>query len=109
MNELALSREIVTMVADRVGDARVSKVVVEVGALVSVSPDALEFAFDLASEGTVLEGASLEVVSVPARARCLECGAEVKVSGPAEVCSCGSFELDPLGGTELNVRDVELV
>ena len=77
MHELALAQEILDVVAARSGGARVTRVVLEVGKLAAVLPDALRFCFDLAAEDTVARGASLEIVETPGRARCRGCGADV--------------------------------
>ena len=42
--------------------ATIIRVVVEIGKLAAVLPDALRFSFDVASEGTAAGGASLEVI-----------------------------------------------
>jgi hydrogenase nickel incorporation protein HypA/HybF len=62
MHELAIASAIVEMVVEVAGGKRVSRVVVEIGKLAAVLPDALRFSFDVASEGTSAAGAALEVI-----------------------------------------------
>jgi len=109
MHELAIAEEIVAIVADRTRGARVRRIVIEVGQLCAVVPDAMRFCFDLATEGTVAEGARLDIVEVPGRARCRVCGADVVLERPFGRCDCGSTDLEWLAGEELRIRDVELV
>ena len=109
MHELAIAEEIVAIVADRTSGARVRRIVIEVGRLCAVVPDAMRFCFDLATEGTVAEGARLEIVEVPGRGRCRACGSDVVLDRPFGRCGCGSTDLEWLAGEELRVRDVELV
>ena len=109
MHELAIAEEIVAIVADRTSGARVRRIVIEVGRLCAVVPDAMRFCFDLATEGTVAEGARLEIVEVPGRGRCRACGLDVVLERPFGRCGCGGTDLEWLAGEELRIRDVELV
>lgn len=61
MHELAISRNIVAIVADAAKGRRVRRVTLEIGRLSGVVPHAIEFSFDLVAEGTVLAGAQLEI------------------------------------------------
>ena len=108
MHELAIAEEIVAIVADRTSGARVRRIVIEVGRLCAVVPDAMRFCFDLATEGTVAEGARLEIVEVPGRGRCRACGSDVVLERPFGRCGCGGTDLEWLAGEELRIRDVEL-
>lgn len=64
MHELGLAMEIVDIVTRRAAGAKVRRVVVEVGALAAVLPDALAFSFELASDGTTAAGAELSIVEL---------------------------------------------
>lgn len=108
MHELAIAQEIVAIVAERTGNARVSRIVVEIGRLCAVVPDALRFCFDLATEGTVAEGARLEIVEIPGLARCRACGGQVILDRPFGRCACGATDLDWLAGEELRIKAVEM-
>jgi hydrogenase nickel incorporation protein HypA/HybF len=108
MHELALMESLVTAVVDGVGDSRVSVVRLEIGRLAGVVPDALRFCFDVCTQGTVLEGASLEIVEIPGRARCRDCNREVALETAVSACTCGGFDLQILTGQELRIRNVEV-
>lgn len=108
MHELAVAEEIVAIVADRTGGARAVRIVVEVGRLCAVVPDALRFCFDLATEGTIAEGARLEIVETPGLGRCRACGADVVLDRPFGRCRCGGTDLEWLAGEELRIKDVEI-
>ncbi len=109
MHELAITQDIVEAVCARAGGARVVKVVVEIGKLSLVLPDAVRFCFELCCEDTPLAGAELEIVEPPGRARCCACGAEVELSRPFGRCDCGSTDLAWLSGDELRIREMEVV
>ena len=76
MHELSITRNIVAIVSDAANGRRVRRVTLEVGKLSGVVPDALAFCFDVATQGTALEGAALDINEIEGRARCLDCGAE---------------------------------
>ena len=62
MHELSLTRNIVAIVADHAKMRLVRRVRLAVGPLACVEPLALQFCFELATAGTVLDGARLEIV-----------------------------------------------
>jgi len=109
VHELALAQEILDVVAARSGGARVTRVVLEVGKLAAVLPDALRFCFDLAAEDTVARGARLEIVETPGRARCRGCGADVALDRPYGRCACGRSDLEWLSGEALRILEMEVV
>ena len=62
MHELGIAIEIAERAVERAGTATIRKVVVGIGRLAAVSPDALAFAWDVAIADTTLEGATLEII-----------------------------------------------
>ena len=108
MHELGVTQQIVELVLERAGAARVTKVVVEIGKLSAVLPDAVRFCFELCCEGTPLAGAALEIVEPPGRGRCRACGGEVLLERPFGRCACGSSDLDWISGEELRIRAMEV-
>ena len=91
------------------GGGKVTRIVLEIGKLSLVLPDALRFCFDLCCEGTVAEGASLEIIEIPGRARCLTCGAGVTLERAFGRCECGNTDLEWLSGEELRVKEIEVI
>ena len=109
MHEMAITQEIVEILRARAGERRVRRVVIEIGKLSAVEPEAVRFCFDLCAEGTPAEGAALEILEPPGRARCRACGGEVELERPFGRCACGSTDLDWVSGEELKVREMEVV
>lgn len=97
------------MIADRARAAKVTRVRLEIGKLTAVLPEAIEFCFELCAEGTCAEGAKLEIVSIPGRARCRQCDGEFDLHQPWGQCSCGSSDLDRLAGEELRIKEIEVM
>jgi hydrogenase nickel incorporation protein HypA/HybF len=78
---------------------------IRAGAMHRVVGSAMATAFDLASTGTVAQGARLEVV--PVQVTCRSCGLEVESDDPYALCTrCGSPDLDLLGGDELTLESI---
>jgi hydrogenase nickel incorporation protein HypA/HybF len=114
MHELAIAQQIVELACERCkgrreGKRRIVRVVVAVGKLSAVLPDALRFCFDEATHDTAAEGAWLDIVETPGTARCRACGELVELDRPFGRCACDSTDLDWISGEELELRDVEVV
>ena len=109
MHELAVTQEIVEILRQRAGDRKVRRVVLSIGKLSAVLPDAVRFCFDLCTEGTPAEGAALEILEPPGRARCRACGGDVALERPFGRCACGSTDLEWISGEELRVMEMEVV
>jgi hydrogenase nickel incorporation protein HypA/HybF len=74
-----------------------------------VVPSALEFAFELVSEGTPLAGAELRMEKVPAAGRCRSCGMDTPLPEFPLCCRrCGSGDVEVTHGEELLVEALEL-
>lgn len=108
MHEVALAQEIVAIVSDRIRSGQVIRLVLHIGKLAAVSPDAVRFCFTACTEGTRLEGATLDIVEVPGIARCRGCDARIELLRPFGICACGSSDLEWLSGEELVIKQVEV-
>jgi hydrogenase nickel incorporation protein HypA/HybF len=107
MHELGVAQEVVAIVAEH-SQRKVTRVVLEIGKLSAIMPDAIRFCFDMCSEGTVVEGAQLEIIEIPGRARCRACDGEVILERPFGRCECGGTDLEWLTGEELSVKEYEV-
>lgn len=109
MHELSITRSIVTTVSEKLGDAQAKRLRLEIGKLSGVVADSVRFCFEIAATGTVLEGAELEIIETPGRARCRDCGSEFELPDPIPLCPCGSADVEILDGRQLLIKEVELV
>ena len=107
MHELALANSVVDLCAERANGARVLRVRMAVGKLAGVLPESLRFCFDVCAQGTALEGSELELLEIPGRAMCAECGSTTALSAPLGLCHCGGA-LRIVGGRELRVLEMEV-
>ena len=108
MHELALTQDLVSLIAEHCAGRQVTRVVLEVGKLSAVVPDAFRFCFELCAAGTPAEGAELEIVERSGRARCRECELEFTLESIFDRCPCGSLSLQLLSGEQLQLREVEV-
>ena len=108
MHELAITQSIVEACCERAGDARVTRVLVEVGRLSGVSVEALRFCYDVCVAGTALDGSQLAIVEIAGRAHCRRCGSESAVDHYLALCACGSADLEFESGDELRVKHMEV-
>jgi hydrogenase nickel incorporation protein HypA/HybF len=106
VHELSLTQRIVEIVSDRAMGAKVLEVTLEIGQFAAVVPEALRFCFDVVARGTVAEGARLEIIEIPGRGRCNDCGREVAWLDFVARCPCGSSDLVRTAGDELNVKQM---
>ncbi|MEH2113144.1 hydrogenase maturation nickel metallochaperone HypA [Nostoc sp.] len=108
MHELGITQNIVAIVTENARGAKVQRVLLEIGKLSAIMPDAIQFCFDICTQDTVLEGAKLEILEIPGLAKCRQCGAEISVDKPFGICNCGSVQLDLISGEELKIKEIEI-
>jgi hydrogenase nickel incorporation protein HypA/HybF len=105
---MALTQSLVEAVCEHAAGRRVHSVKLEVGALCAVVPDAMTFCFELATEGTVADGARLDVDILPGAARCRSCDAHFELTDPILLCPCGSADVEVLAGRDLRILSMEV-
>lgn len=115
MHELSIAMTLVDIASERLPQlgerVRVSAVHVRIGPLSGIVPDALLFSFDVAAAGSAVEGARLEIESVPLTAWCDRCQAE-QLLGSVQCLrcpACGSATPHVLTGRELELRALEVI
>ncbi len=112
MHEMGIVAEVlaaVTSAAETSRAVRVNRVTITIGELTAIMPFALNFAWDTLTPGTIVEGAVLEIVEVPARSRCGECGTEFEHDQYDRVCpKCGNFMCEAIAGNELRIDNVDV-
>ena len=112
MHELSLVASVFDILEEKArehGASRVTKIVLKVGVMSGVVPDLLESAFDSYTKGTLAEEARLEIVRVPVKLRCPDCGGETAREDTDFSCAaCGSRRVEIVAGRELVVETIEL-
>jgi hydrogenase nickel incorporation protein HypA/HybF len=108
VHELSITESLIDAVLDRTGDRQVTLVNLLIGPLSGVLPDALRFCFEVASAGTPLAGATLNIEEPAGRARCRACGDVFGLDDLILLCPCGSADVEVVSGRELTVTSVEV-
>lgn len=112
MHEMSLAEGVLQIVEDAARDqgfAKVTAVVLEIGALSSVEIEAMRFCFDAVTRGSIAEGARLEVVGSPGAGWCMRCSKTVPLAALYEACpECGGYQIQVTSGTEMRVRELEI-
>jgi hydrogenase nickel incorporation protein HypA/HybF len=88
MHELSLTQSVVSAIAEKLGDARIACVRLEIGKLSGVVVESIRFCFDLVAEGTTLDGARLEISEPSGSCVCRESSDEFTVDDPIVLSGC---------------------
>jgi len=109
MHELSVCEAIAGAVNRHAEGQPVTSVLVRIGHLRQIVPDALTFSWLMMTTGTDLEGSVLEIESVPATVSCNACGVETTLDMPIVACAeCFSRDVTLLTGEEFAVVSLEL-
>lgn len=112
MHEMGIIASVLDAVNASAADAGAERVLVvnlRVGEMTEAIQDALQFAFEALSEGTLSEGAELAIEWVSPRSMCLACADEFSHDRFHRACPrCGSFETTLLAGRELEIASIEV-
>lgn len=113
MHEMSLVEGIRTIIHEHAlshGFTRVTVLRLEIGRFAGIERAALEFAFDVVMRGSPAEGARLEIIDLPGQAMCYDCVKPVQIADRFDPCPlCGGARLIPQGGTEMRIKDMEVL
>lgn len=95
--------------AVQAGATRVLSISLRIGDMTEVVDEALDFAFEVLTEGTLCEGAQLKVEKVHPESVCFQCGHQFSHDRFHRSCpQCGSFETQLSKGRELEIESIEV-
>lgn len=103
MHELYLVESILNIVKDyekRDGFKKVNNLVLSLGRFSSIEPQALQFAFEVQSRGTIADGAVLEFKILPAVIHCFSCEKDLEIQTFGACPGCSGEEVILTAGTE---------
>lgn len=102
MHEMSYCEGVLEAVQRRAHGRPVRAVGVRIGAVHRVVADAFEQSFQMAAQGGVADGASTELVVVPAHGHCMDCRHDFQAADPSPACpACGALEVAVDGGDEV--------
>lgn len=113
MHELSIALSMIDEITEqmeRQNGGRVDIVHLRIGVLSGIDGEALRFAYEMAAEGTDLEGSQLRIESVPLLVHCPQCGEDHRPELHEVLCPrCITPAQEILEGRELEVRALEIV
>lgn len=113
MHELSLAESMIQIIEEAAlaqQYERVRTIWLEVGSMASVEQEALRFCFEAVARNTVAQEARLEIIEVPGTGTCSACGSVHPVTRLLAACpACGSDAVKVVGGTELRVKELDVI
>ncbi len=112
MHEMSIALSIIDIANEealRANAERINEIEIEIGTISGVEISALEFSLELAVKNTLLENAQRKIISIPAKAECLECNSIFSMTTFYEPCpSCKSFTIKIIQGKELKIKSINI-
>jgi len=112
LHELSLTQSLIEIAeehARREGAETIVSLTLEIGALSGVIREAVEFAFEACSRGTLAEGATLDIIDVPALGHCTDCDQQCAMQSLVDTCPhCGAFAVEIMQGQEMTLTEMEI-
>jgi len=112
MHEMSIAQNIVEIVTETLREhtgAVLQEVGVDIGELVAVVPESLEFCYNVLIEETPLAGSELNINILPLMGICKSCNKEVHVENMIFICPhCSSYSIEIYQGEELNLSYLEV-
>lgn len=112
MHELSIAMSIVDMALEEANrrDVTIDAVHLELGPLSGVVADALLFSYEIACNGTALEGSRLVIKEVPIEVYCPACKARKTLSSMQWFCcpECNTPTSEVIHGRELSITALEV-
>lgn len=112
MHELAITQSILDVTLSEAEKAKAKQVLVvrvKIGALNGYEPECIKEYFQMLSEDTVAEKASLQIEMIPARIRCRDCGYTGEMVWYRMRCpDCQGMHVELVSGKEFLVESLDI-
>jgi hydrogenase nickel incorporation protein HypA/HybF len=112
MHEVSIMAEAVRMAVESAraaGASRITGLHLRVGALSGVVPEALHFAFEAVTVGTLAERATLTIEHIPARFWCQTCQQEYEAAKMFSECpQCHNSSSELRSGRQMELASMEI-
>ncbi|GAG49230.1 unnamed protein product [marine sediment metagenome] len=97
---------------------KITEVILEIGELTLIVPELLQRSFEMATMGSIAEGAKLTITITPGKIKCRDCNkiSAVSLTRDAQLtglqlfqCShCGSNNTEIIEGKKANVKNIKI-
>lgn len=112
MHEMSITENLVSILlkhAERNKAARIISVTLRIGELSDVVPEAVQFCYDICTQGTIAAGSKLIIERPTPVAYCHNCQKEVCIHQFYDPCpECKDFDYDIRQGRELDIKSMEV-
>jgi len=112
MHEMAIAQGILDIVLKTAVEHNATKVTgikLLIGEMTRVQPESLTFGFAALSMGSIAEGATIEIKSIPLIGQCNHCNQQFTVERYCFLCpECNSASVSVISGRELAVDYLEV-
>jgi hydrogenase nickel incorporation protein HypA/HybF len=114
MHEVSIAIAICEEVTQRATSERAKRIVavrLRAGELTGIVSDALRFAWEVVTEGTIAAGSQLEIERIPVQINCRTCSSvQAPIAANALLCArCGTPAAEIVRGRELEVTAMEIL
>jgi hydrogenase nickel incorporation protein HypA/HybF len=114
MHEMSLAENMLSIIEQQAQAQpqpfrRVHAVVLEIGVLAAVEPEAMRFCFEAVTRGTIAEGAQLKIVEISGQGWCMECAKTVQLAERYGLCpECSGTRVAITGGDRMRVVELDV-
>ena len=112
MHELSVTENIIKICseeAEKHNVNRVKQIKLKVGKLSGLVPESIKYYFDIASKGTRVEGAELNIQNIPIVIKCGKCSFEGEIGDKKFYCpNCRSYNIKIIRGNEFLIDSLEV-
>jgi hydrogenase nickel insertion protein HypA len=112
MHELSVTENIINICSEEAlknKAIKVKEIKILVGELTGLIPESIQYYFDIASRGTKVEGAKLNIIKVPFKIFCNGCKNTSIVNRGVFTCPvCKGSDIKILGGNEFLIESMEV-
>lgn len=113
MHELSIVMGIIDIAQKEIKKANLRKVEtieIDIGTLAGIEFEALDFAWQMAVDNTVLQNAERKINVIQAKAKCVSCGHIFNTNSVFDQCpKCNEFFTEIITGRELKVKAITAV
>lgn len=95
----------VMRIAEENNAKKIPRIILEVGELLLINPEQLEFCFQTLCDGSVLKDTQLEIETTKPQVQCIACGK--KYDQVTNYCECGGI-VSVEGGKDMVIKKVEM-
>jgi len=112
MHEMSIAQSILEIVDETLAkqnNGKLQEVVVQIGELVAVVPDSLEFCYEALVKDTKYESSKIIINVLPIKANCKKCDNRFEIKNMLFICpQCESTNIQVTQGQELKISHLEV-